>query len=315
MQLSFDLFGAPPKEESQARPPACETEAENILPLPPPKRQRVHALKARIARFERLSSSGTISFGDPRVDGCFPHGGLARAAWHEIGGAGMERETPAAAAGFAAALARRAAPRGAILWVMQRDDLYAPGLGLDPDRLIFVKAEKDEGVLSVMESAARTSGVAAIIGEVSSVSLTAGRRLQLACEHHGAIAFALRRRFSAPLRERAEKHSTETTRWRIAPAPSDTSLPGLGPPRWEVHLERSRNGRPGAWIMEAYNAADEKESPKAGPKTGPKTGIVTVVAELADHTAETRARRQPPGWAAGSRDHDPGRQYAAPGRG
>ena len=184
-------------------------------------------------------------------------------------------------------------------------------LGLDPDRLIFVKAEKDEGVLSVMESAARTSGVAAIVGEVSSVDLTAGRRLQLACEHHGAIAFALRRRFSAPLRERAEKHSTETTRWRIASAPSDTSLPGLGPARWEVHLERSRNGRPGAWIMEAHNAADEKES----PKTGPKTGIVAVVAELADHTAETRARRQPPGWAAGSRDHDPGRQYAALGRG
>ena len=308
MQMSLDLLGLPPTEDALARPLAHNANVEKIVPLFAPEIARALKadLKAKIAGPERACPFGVLPFGDPRLDRCFPQGGLARGHWHEIGGAGLERETPAAAAGFAARLAQSAAGQDVIIWALQRDDLYAPGLiGLDMDQVIFVRADKDEGVLAVLESAARTAGVGAVIGEIGAVDLTGGRRLQLACEHHGATAFVLRRRFSAPARARAEKQSTETTRWRIAPAPSETDEPGLGLPRWRAHLERSRNGRTGAWILEAQNAADQQAADK--------TGALIVVAELADHTLDPGAGRKPQSGPAWSGDHDPGRQRAALG--
>jgi protein ImuA len=309
MQSPPDFLGLPPLEDALPRPPAHNANVENIVPLFAPEiaRSLKAELRARIAA-PPACPFGVLAFGDPRLDCCFPQGGLARGHWHEIGGMGLERETPAAAAGFAARLAQSAAGSGVIVWALLHDDLYAPGLaGLDPDKVIFVRADKDQGVLAVMESAARTIGVGAVIGEAAAVDLTAGRRLQLACEHHGATAFVLRRRFSAPARARGEKQSTEMTRWRIAPAPSATDEPGLGLPRWRAHLERSRNGRTGAWILEAHNAADEQARAQ--------TGAFTVVAELADHTPAPGAGRTPRSGPAWSGDHDPARQRAAPGGG
>jgi len=268
-------------------------------------------LRARIARWERTGARawGAAPFGDARVDGRLAGGGLARGAWHEIGGAGLERECPAAAAGFAAAVARQCAGDGAIIWALRRDDAHAPGLaglGLDPDRVIFLRAASDDDVLAIMEDALRTRGVGAAIGEAGAVSLTAGKRLHLACEHGGASAFVLRRAlYTAP---RAQAASAATTRWVVASAPSDAREPYLGPPRWRVTLERSRGGRPGAWIMEAEDEASKTPSNFGGR-------ALRVVAELADHAAEAamgtdvRADRARPG------DHGADRRRAALGGG
>jgi protein ImuA len=106
-----------------------------------------------------------------------------------------------------------------------------------------------------MEDALATVGVTAVFGEVEDVDLTAGRRLQLACEKHGATAFALRRRPFGGAGKR-ETGSAAATRWRVAAAPSAPSAGefGLGAPRFEVALERCRGGRTGAFLFEAHAA-------------------------------------------------------------
>jgi protein ImuA len=244
-------------------------------------------LRTEIARMERLGAPlRVLPFGDARVDSRLPLGGLPLGRLHEVASDPRDLETPAAAAGFTACLAQRTAPHGEIVWVLQRDDLYAPGLqafGVKANRLIFVRENKDEEILAVLEDALRTRGVDAAIGEIGSLPLTASRRLQLACECRGATGFVLQRCLYAA--SGIVGVSAATTRWRISPVPSETHEPGLGSPRWRTRLERCRGGRAGAWIMEAQ---DEK------------TGDVRVVAELADHETEARGRD------GGSRARDDG---------
>ena len=250
--------------------------------MTPARATQLRALRARVALTEGTARGrGVLSFGDGRVDACFPAGGLPLGRWHELAGEGMEAETGACAAAFAAVLAARLARAGGgagevageVVWVLQRADLHAPGaaaLGVEPGRLLFVEAGDDTEALAALEDALRAKGVAAAVGEIDRLDLVAGRRLQLACEAGGATGLVLRRRlFGQPKGRREAGGSAATTRWRVAPAPSETAggEPGLGPPRWRVRLDRCRGGRSGAWIMEANDEADP----------------VRVVAELADH--------------------------------
>jgi protein ImuA len=262
------------------------------------------ALKAKIAVIEAggRGAAGVLPFGDGRIDGCLPGGGLPLGHWHEVGGAGMEVETAAAPTAFtallAAALARPSPmgvgceakkgqvaerPGGEVVWVLRRDDLWAPGLkglGFPPERLIQVCARDEAETLAVMEDALRTPGVAAVFAEVAEVDLVAGRRLQLAAEQGQATGFVLRRRpFGGA--ERKQLSSAAATRWTIAPSPSQPlpGEPGLGAPRWRVRLERCRGGRTGDWILEAW---EEDDAPHP----------FRLVAELADRdvAAEERLR-------------------------
>ena len=279
-------------------------------------------LRARVAAIETSSKPGRVlPLGDPRLDLNLPGGGLPLGRWHELVGEGLEAEDPAAVTGFAARLAAALSARngktrngktgngktgggetvgGETVWVLRRDDLYAPGLaglGLDPARLLFVTVRRDADALAAAEDALRAAGIAVVAAEIEALDLTAGRRLQLACERTGATGLILRRRralragapglgapgLGAKPPERAQA-TAAATRWRIAPAPSQPEQPGftglgftgLGPPRWRVELERCRGGRPGAWILEAGD----------GPHP------FRVVAELADHELQaTPARR------------------------
>ena len=237
------------------------------------------ALRAQIAALQAgtRTPSPVLPFGDPRIDGCFPAGGLPRGGWHEVGGAGLEDETSAAPAAFCALLLRPLAAQGAVVWVMRRDDLHVPGLaglGFPTGRLIQVKARDEAEVLAVLEDALATVGVVAAVGEAQAPDLKAGRRLQLACERRGATGVLLRRRpFGGPAGKMREvSGAAAQTRWRIAAAPSQPppGEPGLGPPRWRVELERCRGGRPGAWILESSEAAH-------GPHP------FRLVSQLADH--------------------------------
>ncbi len=217
---------------------------------------KLKAIRARIAAIEAGAArmGEVLPFGDRRIDGVFPGGGLPLGRWHEAVGEGLETETGAAAAAFVASLAAPLASRGAMVWVMRRDDLHAPGLaglGFPAQNLIQVQAADEAAVFAALEDALATAGVAAAIGEVAGVDLVAGRRLQLACEKRGATGFVIRRRpFGGEARE--APGSAAATRWKIAPAPSDPGAgePGLGSPRWWVALERCRGGRPGEWLME-----------------------------------------------------------------
>lgn len=246
---------------------------------------RLAAVRAKVAALEAggAPAQGALSFGDDRLDGMFPAGGLPLGCWHEVAGEGLEIETAAAPGAFVAALARPLAARGAVVWVMRRGDLYAPGLaglGFPADRLIQVQARDEAQALAALEDALGSAGVAAAIGEVGSVDLTAGRRLQLACERRGATGFVIRRRpFGGPPAKRAvgsAQGSAAATRWTVAAAPSGEEeglgreasgqkalgqkalgqkALGLGPPRWRVDLTRCRGGRPGQWILEMSDGA------------------------------------------------------------
>ena len=242
---------------------------------------RLSAVRARIAAIEAGArrDSESLPFGDARIDGCLPGGGLPLGRWHEVVSPGMEAETAAAPAAFTALMATPLAARGEVVWVLRRDDLWAPGLaglGFPPEKLICVCARDEAEALSVMEDALATVGVSAVIGETEAVDLTAGRRLQLACEKHAATGFLIRRRpFGGNLRREAGG-SAACTRWSVRSAPSETPAGefGLGAPRFEVRLERCRGGRSGAWLLEAEGAYELEVKDGAHP--------LRLVAELAD---------------------------------
>jgi protein ImuA len=240
------------------------------------RQARLMAVRERLAALEGAGDRGVLPFGDPRVDGRLPGGGLALGRWHEVAGEGMEIETAAAAAAFAAALLTPLASRGAVVWVMRRQDLYAPGLaglGFPAERLIQVCAPSETEALIALEDALGAAGVVAAVGEVEALDLTAGRRLQLACERSGATGFVIRRRLFGA-KAAPDLGAAAATRWRIASAPSEPAPgePGLGPPRWRVELDRCRGGRTGVWIMEKSDGAPP----------------LRVVAELGDRQLDTQ---------------------------
>ena len=227
-----------------------------------PAKARLARLRAKLALIDATHAPATavLPFGDERIDSVLPGGGLALGHWHEAAGEGLELETAAATAGFIAALAGPLAERGAVVWVMRRDDLFAPGLaslGFPAERLIQVRVRSDAQALAALEDALAAAGVAAAVGEVEEIDLTAGRRLQLACETHGATGFVLRRRPFGGARRAQAVGTAAASRWKIAPAPSQPppGEPGLGPPRWRAELQRSRGGRTGAWLLERSDGA------------------------------------------------------------
>jgi protein ImuA len=216
------------------------------------------------------------------VDAALPSGGLALGALHEIMGAGADEEDGAVAAAFAAALLARLSRRhgGSVLWCLQSDDLYAPGLaahGLPLERLVIARCRDDTDILWAMEEGLRSAALAAVLGEIGTLAPTAGRRLQLACEAGGVTGFVLRRwRTAGTAASQRAAPSAAVTRWRVVAAPSrNTGEPGLGLPLWRVELVRCRGGAPATWLMEESNA----------------TGHVALAAELADRPAAARFAR------------------------
>ena len=132
-----------------------------------PSRATLATIRAQIAAVEAgtRNPGGVWRFGEQALDDCFVGGGLALNAWHEIAADGMEAELCAAPAAFAAriatALAAQQPGRGEVVWVMRRDDLYAPGLahlGFAAERLIQVRAQSEDEVLGVLEEALASRG-------------------------------------------------------------------------------------------------------------------------------------------------------------
>jgi protein ImuA len=219
-----------------------------------------------------LGDHGRLPFGVSAIDAALPGGGLARGALHELAGCGGDEEDGAVAAGFLAGILARLTPPEPVLWCHAADDLYGPGLaarGLAPRRLLGVRARDDRTVLEAMEDGLKVKALAAVVGEVGALPLTASRRLQLAAAASGVTAFVLRRWRSAT-RGEAERAApvSAATRWRVSALPSRPvdGEPGIGRLLWRVELTRCRGGVPAQWIVEACDA----------------TGHVALAAELAD---------------------------------
>jgi len=255
--------------------------SENIssfLPDAAEKARRLDALRLHLQRLEGGGSRPAVPVGLPGIDAALG-GGLATAAVHEV----LARPRDGAATGFVLVLlARLAAAAGdarPMLWCGRRIDLYGPGLAacLDPGRLVLVEARKAAELLWVMEEGLRCPDVAAVVGELDRLDLTAGRRLQLAAEAGGATGLVLRPTGSGTAEGGA---SAAVTRWRIAAAPgSGPESPGgpmprfLGSACWRVELLRCRGGQPGDWMVEWHDA----------------TGDLALAAALRDRPAPAQA--------------------------
>jgi protein ImuA len=187
-----------------------------------------------------------VAFGTAALDEPLG-GGIARAALHEIyARAGADH---AAAAGFAAALALRAAGAKPLLWVRQdfldaeSGRLHAPGLaelGLDPSRVLLVRVRDGDGALKAGAEAARCGALGAALiepwGELRQFDLTASRRLALAAEASGVTTLLLRVAAEpAP--------SAAATRWQVRALPSRAREAGApGDPAFSLRLLRHRGG-------------------------------------------------------------------------
>ena len=250
-------------------------------------RRQVH----RLAR-PRTAAPGLprIGFGLSAVDGRLS-GGLVVGALHEMLGQGADTEHGTAAsqliAGLLAGFCRTLPPDKLVLWAMQGDDLYPPGLasvGLSPRRLILARSGRN--VAAVMEEALRHPGLCAVVGEMEGAfGLTASRRLQLAAETSGIPAFLVRRsrRFDDPV---LLAPSAAATRWRIGVLPPRGQLHAShldDRPLWRLSLLRSRDTNLFEWTVQACDS--EGRLADAPPLTTAPTHRVPVSAVLGDRAS------------------------------
>jgi protein ImuA len=227
--------------------------------VPIPRSVELARLRARIRRLEQggRAETKTLSLGLLELDAALPEGGLPLGAVHELVGADVADGAVYGLAAHWLGLAQRREPGKWVLWCGRTEHLYAPGLrlaGLDPTRLVTVRAPRDEDALWVLEEALRCRDLAGAVAEIDSLGLAQSRRLQLAAEA-GGVGFLLR----APGAVNGEGlgASAAVTRWQIAALPSAAGpAPGvLGAPRWRLELMRCRGGRPASWMVEGEDGA------------------------------------------------------------
>lgn len=267
----------------------------------------IETLRLRIARIARVGETSAraathpVHFGLEAIDRRLPGHGLATGVLHEVLGQGADTEHATVASLLIGGLLARFEPTRPVLWAMQRDDLFAPGLagvGLHPHRLIL--AECGQSVLAVMEEALHHPGLAAVVGEVEGrLGLTASRRLQLAAEASGVTAFAIRRsrRFDDPM---LLAPSAAMSRWRIGalPQPSRPQPADALPDRalWRLELLRCREASPFNWIVQACDArgrlADIIPAASQFRHDSGAPDRVPLAALLADGSAASQAGRR-----------------------
>jgi protein ImuA len=224
-----------------------------------------------------------VALGHADVDATL-QGGLALGAMHEVfTEAGRQS---AAATGFVAGLAGRAAARRPMVWVRQDFAEIESGalsmsglveLGLDPRVLVTVRAADVDTALKTAADALACDALGVVVlevwGEARQLDLVTSRKLTLAAQASGVTGLLLR--------VAAEPSpSTAETRWIVRAAhspPSASSLPAAalmpaapwsawGAPVFDAQLVRNRHGPVGRWIMEWK--CDERlfEKPAAYPQ-------------------------------------------------
>ena len=132
----------------------------------PLSRPPLEALRDQIRRLEGSATRrrAVLPFGIRDIDRRLPGGGLALGALHEVAGGGNDALNSAAAGQFAAGIAART--KGKVLWIVTRQDLFAPALkqvGLGGSRVIYVEAGADQDVLACFEEGLRHGGLGAVV--------------------------------------------------------------------------------------------------------------------------------------------------------
>jgi protein ImuA len=232
-------------------------------------------LRGSIERIEAHGDAytpGRVALGHADADATL-QGGLAVGAVHEVfAEAGRQS---AAATGFVAGLAGRAAARRPLVWVRQDFTEIETGalsmsglaeLGLDPRLLVTVHAADVDTALRTAADAFACDALGAVVlevwGEARPLDLVASRKLTLAAQASGVTGLLLRLAAEP-------SPSTAETRWIVraahsppaplGPAASLMPAASLGPaapwsawgaPVFDAQLVRNRHGPVGRWIME-----------------------------------------------------------------
>ncbi|MBS0564433.1 MAG: hypothetical protein JSR87_08180 [Proteobacteria bacterium] len=167
----------------------------------------------------------------------------------------------AAAIGFV--LARLGSGAASVLWIQDRlaqretGRPFLAGLGLQRP-LMVMQLSRPVDVMTAVEEGLRCRMLAAVIAEIrgnpTAVSFTAMKRLALRSEASAVPCWLIRQAASADL-------SAARDRWRIATLPSasnpdDPRAPG--DPCWRVELFRSRDRRPGEWVVRHERGAEDR---------------------------------------------------------
>src|SRR5262249_1827013 len=122
-------------------------------------------------------------------------------------------------------------------------------LGLDPRRVVTVRATDAEAALRTTADALACDALGAVVlelwGETRQFDLVASRKLTLAAQPSGVTGLLLRMAAN-PL------PSTAETRWmvRAAHSPPGSLRSVWGVPHFDAELVRNRHGPVGRWIME-----------------------------------------------------------------
>jgi protein ImuA len=215
-------------------------------------------LRGSIERIESHGGASTpdrVALGHADADAML-QGGLARGAMHEVfAEAGRQS---AAATGFVAGLAGRAAARRPLVWVRQDFSEIESGalsmsgwaeLGLNPRLLVTVRAADVDTALRTAADALACDALGVVVlevwGEARQLDLVSNRKLTLAAQGSGVTGLLLR--------VAAEPQpSTAETRWivRAAHSPPAALWSAWGAPVFDAQLVRNRHGPVGRWFME-----------------------------------------------------------------
>jgi len=198
--------------------------------------------------FRQLPGGHRIDFGLGEIESSFPNQIFPTGAVHEF--LSSCPEDSAATTGFMSGLiSRLMGQSGACLWISSKRTIFPPALkafGIEPDRVIFIDLTNQKDVLWAVEEALKCETLAAVVGELTEVTFTQSRRLQLAVEKSRVTGFLHR------CNPRIVNTLACVSRWKITPLASELEedMPGIGFPRWNVELRKIRNGEPGNWQME-----------------------------------------------------------------
>jgi protein ImuA len=138
---------------------------------------------------------------------------------------------------------------------------YPVGLvqfGLDPDKLIIIRAAKRDEALWAAEQGLSAGGavvICALSAHTRPLDLKATRRLLLFAEQNGSRCLLVRPLANA---------GAAWTRWRVAAAPSNAEANELGPSAFELELVRSRFGPAGLRFTLEWNAGARSFTERPG---------------------------------------------------
>jgi protein ImuA len=181
------------------------------------------------------------------IEAAFPDGKFPLGVVHEF--ISKSQEAIAATNGFIATILSCIVEERYILWVGREQLVYPPALvqfGIQPEHVIFVNTMYHTDALWTIEEGLKCGSLAAVVGEIGSLTFMQSRRLQLAVEKSHVTAFIHR------LYPKEENTTASVTRWKVAPTYSKApdGMPGIGHACWDVTLQKVRNGQPGRWKVE-----------------------------------------------------------------